>query len=53
LSVHHITSLKEDFSKRLDNDNLITLCELCHRKAEVGAIKKEELYKINAENGYE
>lgn len=46
LSVHHITSLKEDFSKRLDNDNLITLCELCHRKAEVGKIPSTELQAI-------
>lgn len=53
LSVHHITSLKEDFSRRLDNDNLITLCDLCHKKAEIGKIKKEELIKINEAKGYE
>ena len=46
LEVHHITSLEEDFDKRLDDDNLITLCEMHHEKAERGEIKKEYLYKL-------
>lgn len=42
LQVHHAISLEEDFDKRLDNDNLITLCEDHHEMAERGDIP----YKI-------
>lgn len=28
--VHHIIEVKEDYSKRLDKDNLICLCNSCH-----------------------
>lgn len=38
LSVHHIIPIKVDFDKRLDNDNLITLCDYHHELAEKGAI---------------
>lgn len=38
LSVHHIIPLKNDFGKRLDDDNLITLCDYHHELAEKGAI---------------
>lgn len=31
-TVHHIIEIKEDWSKRLDLDNLITLCEYHHNK---------------------
>ena len=30
-TVHHIVELKEDWSKRFDDDNLISLCESCHQ----------------------
>lgn len=46
LEVHHITPIEEDYNKRLDNDNLITLCNYHHKLAEVGEIPKEELYKL-------
>lgn len=46
LEVHHITSLEQDFDKRLDDDNLITLCEGHHEEAERGEITKEYLYKL-------
>ena len=46
LSVHHITPLEEDFNKRLDNDNLITLCGYHHKLAEDGNIPREELYRL-------
>lgn len=46
LSVHHIVPIEEDYSKRLDNDNLITLCGYHHKLAEDGVIPKEELYKL-------
>ena len=31
-TVHHIVPIKEDWSRRLDIDNLICLCESCHQK---------------------
>lgn len=46
LSVHHITPLSEDWGRRLDNDNLILVCDDCHKKAERGEIPRAELYKI-------
>lgn len=46
LSVHHIVPLKEGFDKRLDSENLITLCARCHARAEKGEISKDELKKI-------
>ena len=46
LQVHHIIPLEEDYSKRLDSTNLITLCPMHHKKAEQGIITKEELFKI-------
>ncbi|KHO62681.1 HNH endonuclease [Thermoanaerobacter sp. YS13] len=30
--VHHIVPLKEDWSKRFDLDNLVSLCHECHNK---------------------
>lgn len=30
-TVHHIVELKEDWSKRFEDDNLISLCESCHQ----------------------
>jgi hypothetical protein len=46
LSVHHITPLAEDFDKRLDNDNLITLCSWHHEMAERGDIPRDELERL-------
>lgn len=46
LEVHHIVPLKEDFDKRLDDDNLITLCEEHHEKAERGEISRKYLQAI-------
>ena len=43
LSVHHIVPLAVDFEKRLDDDNLITLCHFHHEMAESGEIKAQEL----------
>ena len=31
-TVHHIIPIKEDWSKKLDIDNLICLCESCHQR---------------------
>lgn len=46
LEVHHITPLNEDYSKRLDNDNLITLCKTHHVMAERGEVPKEYLLRL-------
>ena len=43
LSVHHIQPLAECFDKRLDGDNLITLCRECHENAECGKISRKKL----------
>lgn len=48
-SVHHIISLQQDFNKRLDNDNLITLCAYHHKQADSGKISSQTLQKIVAE----
>lgn len=41
LSVHHITPIEEDYSGRLDNDNLITLCSVHHEMCEAGKISRQ------------
>ena len=46
LEVHHITPINEDYNKRLDNDNLITLCVYHHRLADSGQIPREELQNL-------
>ena len=46
LEVHHIVPLCEDYNKRLDNDNLITLCKYHHTMADNGEIPREELFKL-------
>ena len=43
LEVHHIVPLVEDYSLRMEEDNLITLCPLHHHDAEDGTISREEL----------
>lgn len=46
LSVHHIVPLKVDFDLRLDDDNLITLCQTHHELAEKGRITADTLKEI-------
>lgn len=46
LSVHHITPLSEDYERRLDEGNLITLCRFCHAKAEHGVIPRKRLFAL-------
>lgn len=46
LSVHHIIPLKVDYSLRLDEDNLITLCRTHHEMAEAGEIPAEALLEL-------
>ena len=46
VQVHHIVPLEVDFSKRLDNYNLICLCSEHHELAENNTINKDELINI-------
>lgn len=46
VEVHHITTIEDDYNRRLDNDNLISLCSYHHKMADKGMIPKEELYNI-------
>lgn len=48
LSVHHITPINEDYDRRLDDDNLITVCEVHHELCESGVISREEQRKLIA-----
>ena len=43
LEVHHIISLEKDYDKRLDDENLITLCAYHHHMAEKGEIPAKVL----------
>lgn len=46
LEVHHIVPIKEDYELRLEDSNLITVCEYHHELAEQGVIPREELLAI-------
>lgn len=46
LDVHHIIPINEDYNKRLDNNNLITLCRYHHKMAEDGNIPREVLISL-------
>lgn len=46
LEVHHIVSIKEDYELKLEDSNLITVCEYHHELAEQGTISKDELLAI-------
>lgn len=46
LSVHHAVPLKEDYELRLDDENLITTCDVHHEMAESGEITLNEVKKI-------
>ncbi len=46
LEVHHITKLREDLDMGLDDDNLITLCQVHHRMADKGEIPKKVLKEL-------
>ena len=46
LQVHHIIPIAKDYNKKLDSDNLITLCRMHHEQVKKGIISKEELYEL-------
>lgn len=46
IQVHHINKLSTAYDKRLDNDNLISLCTYHHKMADDGLISINELLDI-------
>ena len=52
VEVHHIVPINEDYSKRLDDDNLISLCQMHHKMADNGEIPREVLQKIVSPLGH-
>lgn len=46
ISVHHIIPIAEDWDKRLDDYNLISLCKHHHDMAEQGEVGRDELLSI-------
>lgn len=46
LSVHHIQPLSENWDLRLENSNLITVCETHHKDCECGKIPRAEQQAI-------
>ena len=49
LSVHHLVPVIESEELRLDNFNLITLCEKHHQECECGKIPRQEQQAIVSE----
>ncbi len=53
LEVHHIIPIEEDWDLRLEDENLITLSEEYHEKAERGEISRKTLFDIlSNKHGY-
>ena len=50
IEVHHIDSIANAWDKRLDDDNLISLCITHHKMAERHEIAQDELWAIAKEN---
>lgn len=48
LSVHHIVPINQDWDRRLDDDNLITLCSFHHEAAEKNEIERKKLKDLIA-----
>ena len=46
LSVHHIVPIEEDYSKRLDDDNLMTVCTVHHEMCEANKITRDMQRKL-------
>lgn len=46
LEVHHIEPLADDYDRRLDDSNLITLCREHHEQAEQGVIGRVMLHQL-------
>ena len=48
LSVHHITPIKEDYNRKNDETNLITVCRYHHEMCEAGAIPRDKQRQLAA-----
>lgn len=48
IEVHHIIPVKEDYNRRLDDSNLISLCREHHEQAEACVIKRDTLLSMAA-----
>ena len=46
LSVHHNIPINVEYNKRLDNSNLLTVCDYHHKMCDRGEIAREEVQKI-------
>ena len=46
LEVHHCEKLRDNYEKRLDNDNLLTVCEYHHKRCDLGEIPRDIVKKI-------
>ena len=46
LEVHHINKVRNDYDKRLENNNLITLCVFHHKQADTNKIASSELHSL-------
>lgn len=46
LSVHHAIPIEQDWDKRLDDDNLLTMCGMHHEMAEAGLIPYKVVKRI-------
>ena len=53
LEVHHINPISKSWNKRLKNNNLITLCSTCHKKADNNEISIQKLKDIVESNFFE
>ena len=42
LSVHHIQPIAENQAVKLENSNLITVCEVHHKECEIGKIPRQD-----------
>jgi 5-methylcytosine-specific restriction enzyme A len=49
LGVHHVYPVHSHWDKRLDNDNLLTVCEMHHKQCETGEIPLYAQLKIVSE----
>ena len=46
LSVHHNIPINVEYNKRLDNSNLLTVCDYHHKMCDRGEIAREEVQAI-------
>lgn len=46
LSVHHNIPISVEYNKRLDNSNLLTVCDYHHKMCDRGEIPREEVQRI-------